>query len=380
MNSRERVMMALSHKEPDRIPVDMGGGVSSLMKNSYTNLLKFLNRNSNDVRYSLFNTVLNIDEEILVKFGVDFRRIWLGEPVKSKIKIDKNDIIIDIFGIKRKIIGEYIEIVKPPLANADFSAVKEYQFPDPEDSGWLNGVKERILPLKLSSEYAIVLGMCMDGIFESGTYLFGFEDFLIKLYTEKKLVNYFFDELLYFLTSFWSKILSEIGGDFDIIELGDDMANQRQVFFSREIYKEMIKPRHLALFQSMKRHTDAKIFLHCCGSIWELIDDLIEVGVDILNPIQPGAFNMEASLLKRKFGERICFHGGIDEQYYMSRATIPEFIKEIKRVIINLAPNGGYILAPAHNIQSDTSPEKIVKLYETAIKFGVYPTRNTSKK
>ena len=364
MTSRERVMLSLSHKEPDRIPVDMGGGVSSLMKNSYTNLLKFLNRNSDDVQYSLFNTVLNIDEEILVKFGVDFRRIWLGEPVKNKIKIDKNDIIIDIFGIKRKIIGEYIEIVKPPLANADLSAVKEYQFPDPEDSGWLYGVKEKILPLKLNSEYAIVLGMCMDGIFESGTYLFGFEDFLIKLYTEKKLVNYFFDKLLYFLTSFWSKILSEIGSDFDIIELGDDMANQRQVFFSREIYKEMIKPRHLALFQSMKRHTDAKIFLHCCGSILELIDDLIEVGVDILNPIQPGASNMEASLLKRKFGERICFHGGIDEQYYMSRATISEFINEIKRVIINLAPNGGYILAPAHNIQSDTSPEKIVKLYD----------------
>ncbi len=124
MTSRERVMLSLSHKEPDRIPVDMGGGVSSLMKNSYTNLLKFLNRNSDDVQYSLFNTVLNIDEEILVKFGVDFRRIWLGEPVKNKIKIDKNDIIIDIFGIKRKIIGEYIEIVKPPLANADLSAVK----------------------------------------------------------------------------------------------------------------------------------------------------------------------------------------------------------------------------------------------------------------
>ena len=350
------------------------------MKNAYMNLLEFLNRKSGDVKYSLFNTVFDIDEEILVKFGVDFRRLWLGEPVKSRISQDKNGIITDIFQIKRKIIGEYTEIIESPLANADFNAVKEYQFPDPEDSGWLDGVKEKILPLKLSSEYAIVLGMGVDGIFESGTYLFGFEDFLIKLYTEKKLVNYFFDKLLYFLKSFWVKTLSETGRDFDIVELGDDMANQRQVFFSREIYKEMIKPRHLELFSTMKKYTDAKIFLHCCGSIWELIDDLIEVGVDILNPIQPGAYNMEASLLKRKFGERICFHGGIDEQYYMSRASIPEFIQEIERVITNLAPNGGYILAPAHNIQSDTSPEKIIKLYKTAIEFGKYPVDKTSKK
>lgn len=373
MNSRERVMLALNHKEPDRIPVDLGGGVSSLMKNAYINLLEFLGRKSDDTQYSLFNTVLNIDEEILVMFGVDFRRVWMGEPVKNKISQDKNGIITDIFQIKRKIIGEYIEIIEPPLANADFNKVKEYQFPDPEDSGWLDGVKEKIVPLKHNSKYALVLGMGMDGIFESGTYLFGFEDFLIKLYTEKKLVNYFFDKLLYFLNSFWVKILSETGSDFDILEFGDDMANQRQVFFSREIYKEMIKPRHLELFSNMKKYTAAKIFLHCCGSIWELIDDLIEVGVDILNPIQPGAYNMEASLLKRKFGERICFHGGIDEQYYMSRASIPEFIQEIKRVITNLAPNGGYILAPAHNIQSDTSPEKIVKLYETALEFGKYP-------
>jgi uroporphyrinogen decarboxylase len=378
MNSRERVMLALNHKEPDRIPVDLGGGVSSLMKNAYINLLAFLNMKSGDIKYSLFNTVFDIDEEILVKFGVDFRRVWLGEPVKNKISEDENGIITDIFQIKRKIIGEYMEIIGPPLANADFNAVREYQFPDPEDSGWLDGVKEKLLPLKLSSEYAIVLGMGMDGIFESGTYLFGFEDFLIKLYTEKKLVNYFFDKLLDFLKSFWVKILSETGSDFDILELGDDMANQRQVFFSREIYKEMIKPRHLELFGTMKKYTDAKIFLHCCGSISELIDDLIEVGVDILNPIQPGAHNMEASLLKRKFGERICFHGGIDEQYYLSRASIPELVQEIERVITNLAPNGGYILAPAHNIQSDTSPEKIIKLYETAVELGKYPVDKTS--
>ena len=373
MNSRERVMLALNHNGPDRIPVDLGGGVSSLMRNTYINLLEFLGRPSDNTQYSLFDTVLNIDEEILVKFGVDFRRVWLGEPVKNKISQDKNGIITDIFQIKRKIIGEYIEMIEPPLANADFNAVKEYQFPDPEDSGWLDGVKEKILPLKLSSEYAIVLGMGMDGIFESGTYLFGFEDFLIKLYTEKKLVNYFFDKLLYFLKSFWVKILSETGRDFGIVELGDDMANQRQPFFSKDIYKEMIKPRHLTLFSTLKKYTNVKLFLHCCGSIAELIDELTEVGIDILNPVQPSSYEMRAKDLKRRFGNKMCFHGGIDEQYYLSRANMEEFTEEVKRVISEFAPGGGYILAPAHNIQSDTSPEKIVMLYKIAQEYGKYP-------
>ena len=103
MNSRERVLLTLNHKEPDRIPVDLGEGVSSLMKNAYINLLEFLKRRSDDTKYSLFNTVLNIEEKILVKFGVDFRRVWPGEPVKYRVKLKENGIIIDSFGIKRKI-------------------------------------------------------------------------------------------------------------------------------------------------------------------------------------------------------------------------------------------------------------------------------------
>ncbi|MBM3708800.1 MAG: hypothetical protein FJW61_00055 [Actinobacteria bacterium] len=375
MNSRERVLLILNHKEPDRIAVDLGGGVSSLMKKAYINLLNFLGREHLNVNYSLMDTVLNIDENILLNFGVDFRRVWLGDPVENKIIYKKDGTILDIFKIKRKKIGEYIEIINPPLANADFENLKEYKFPDPEDRGWLTGVKEQIELLKKQNQYAIVLGMSMDGIFEMGTYLFGFEDFLVKLYTEKKLVSYFFDKLLYFLTAFWSKISNEIGKDIDMIELGDDMANQRQLFFSRDIYREMIKSRHMELFRCIKKNNSVKIFLHCCGSVYELIEDLIEVGVDILNPIQPGAHNMQSLLLKKKFGTKICFHGGIDEQYYLSRASIEEMSDEIKRIIKNLAPQGGYILAPAHNIQSDTSPEKIIKLYKTALEFGKYPLK-----
>jgi uroporphyrinogen decarboxylase len=318
---------------------------------------------------------MDIDERILRRFNIDFRRVWLGEPLNSHTIKNSDGSITDIFGIKRKKVGEYMEIISPPLNGAEIYDIKNYRFPDPEDKGWLLGVEERARNLSENSSYAVVLGMSLDGVFESGTYLFGFEDFLINLYTEKKLVNYFFDKLIEFETTFWSFVLKRIGKYIDIIELGDDMANQRQLFFSKEIYREMIKPRHLTLFSSIKKYTQAKLFLHCCGSVVEIIDELIDVGIDILNPVQPGAFDMRAKDLKNKFGNSICFHGGIDEQYYLSRANMNEFTKEVKRVIREFTPNGGYILAPAHNIQSDTSPGKIVKLYEIAVNYGIYPIR-----
>jgi uroporphyrinogen decarboxylase len=373
LKPRERVTATLSHKEPDRIPIDFGGGVSSIMKRAYINLCNYLNINHKDAKCTIFDTVMEIDERILRRFNVDFRRVWLGEPLNSHIIENSDGSITDIFGIKREMVGEYMEIISPPLNGAGINDIKNYKFPDPEDKGWLLGVEEKARSLSENSNYAVVLGMSLDGVFESGTYLFGFEDFLIKLYTEKKLVNYFFDKLIDFETTFWSFVLKKIGQYIDIIELGDDMANQRQLFFSKEIYREMIKLRHISLFNTIKEYTGAKLFLHCCGSVTEIIDELIEVGIDILNPVQPSAYDMRAKDLKDKFGNRICFHGGIDEQHYLPKADMKEFEEEVKRVISEFAPDGGYILAPAHNIQSDTSPEKIVKLYETAITYGTYP-------
>lgn len=309
MNPRERVITAILHKEPDRIPIDFGGGVSSIMKRAYINLCNSLNIDHKDAKYTIFDTVMDIDEIILRKFNIDFRRVWLGEPLNAHVIKNSDGSIIDIFGIKRKMVGEYMEIISPPLNGAGINYIKNYRFPNPEDKGWISGVEERARNLSENSSYAVVLVMSLDGVFESGTYLFGFEDFLIKLYTEKKLVNYFFDKLLDFETTFWSFVLKKIGQYIDIIELGDDMANQRQLFFSKEIYREMIKPRHLILFSSIKKYTQAKLFLHCCGSVVEIIDELIDVGIDILNPVQPGAFDMRAKDLKNNFGNSICFHG-----------------------------------------------------------------------
>jgi uroporphyrinogen decarboxylase len=369
---RARVSSALRHSEPDRVPVDFGGAVSSIMKTPYHNLCRYMNISPKDTRYSNFNTVLNIDERILEEFAIDFRRVWLGEPVKKKPFKDENGFLTDIYGIKKKTVGEYTETVLFPLAGANMHDISRYQFPDPEDRGWLLGVKENARKLYEETDYAVVLGMGADGIFESGTYLFGFEDFLLKLLSEKKLVNYFFDKLLEYLTCLYSRVLKEIGEYLDIVEFGDDMANQLQLFFSPDIYRALIKPRHNAFFGTIKKFTDAKIFLHCCGSVIELVEDLIDVGIDILNPVQPYAKGMRARDLKRKFGKRICFHGGIDEQYYLPRAGMDEFTSEVKRVIDEFCPEGGFILAPAHNFQSDTSPEKIIKLYELAAYYGNY--------
>ena len=118
MNPRERVITAILHKEPDRIPIDFGGGVSSIMKRAYINLCNSLNIDHKDAKYTIFDTVMDIDEIILRKFNIDFRRVCLGEPLNAHVIKNSDGSIIDIFGIKRKMVGEYMEIISPPLNGA----------------------------------------------------------------------------------------------------------------------------------------------------------------------------------------------------------------------------------------------------------------------
>ena len=214
------------------------------------------------------------------------------------------------------------------------------------------------------------------GVFEINEhYMRGFDKFLIDLVTNKPLAEALIDKCMNLALDLNRIFLDEIGDYIDIFQAGDDLGHQHGQIISPKMYRDLIKPRHKKMYGEIhKRAPHVKLLYHSCGSIEPFIEDLIEVGVDILNPIQPLARDMESASLKEKYGDRLTFHGGIDLQRAMAeQGTIEDVRKEIETRILALAPRGGYILSPGHNIQPDSTPEKILEMYDYAKKKGTYP-------
>ncbi|MCX7668398.1 MAG: uroporphyrinogen decarboxylase family protein, partial [Atribacterota bacterium] len=179
------------------------------------------------------------------------------------------------------------------------------------------------------------------------------------------------DTLLEFQLQFFDEFLSRVGNYIQVIMLGDDLGTQRAPLFSPTLYREIVKPRHKKLFAFIKSRTSAKIFLHSCGAIKPFIPDLIDAGVEILHPLQPLAWGMEHSGLKRDYGNKLCFWGGVDIQGALC-GSLKEIALEVEKRITILGQGGGYVLAPAHNIQPDVPPENVVEMFDHAVTVGGY--------
>jgi uroporphyrinogen decarboxylase len=205
------------------------------------------------------------------------------------------------------------------------------------------------------------------------TWLLGFEKFYISLITDIDLVNYIVDIQLDLKIAYWDKVLPVVGEYADVVVEADDLGAQNRLLFSPDIYRKHFKHRHKKLFDFIHRHTKAKIFLHCCGAIRPLIPDLIEVGVDILNPIQVGASGMDTAGLKKDFGNELVFWGAaVDPQNVLSGSD-PQAVKnDVKRRIDDLAPNGGFVFAPVHNIQANVPAENIIAMQQAFQEFCIY--------
>jgi uroporphyrinogen decarboxylase len=166
------------------------------------------------------------------------------------------------------------------------------------------------------------------------------------------------------------------GGDLiDVVATGEDIGFQNGPIVSPELYRELLKPRHMRWFNLVKKHTNAFVHLHSCGSIYKLLPDIIELGVDIINPVQVSARDMDSSILGQEYGDRLSFWGGIDTQRVLPRGTTAEVRAEVKRRISDLAPGGGYVLISVHNIQPDVPLENILAMYDAAKEYGTYPIK-----
>lgn len=373
MTPRERVWKALNHEEPDRVPVDLGGNSSGMTDVAYKRLVEYLGIKDDTATFTEWRTVAYFDDRVLEFLNIDIREMRLESPQGYKPKIHSDGTIENEWSMIRKNVGYYSEIVRSPLEGVTVKDLDSFSWPNPNDPGRVAGLQEKARKLSEETDCAIKLTDPMNLFNEMSYMLRGFEQFMIDLTTNPKFVFALVEKELELLFGFYGSALEAVGKYIQIVETSDDYGTQSGPMISPSVYRKYFKKAHRKLNEFIKSKTKAKIFLHSCGSVREFIKDFIEVGVEVLNPIQPLAKNMVPEELKKEFGKDICFHGGIDIQQVLPRGTSSDVEQEVKTKIKALAPGGGYILAPAHHIQPDTPPENVVTLYKFAHQYGQYP-------
>lgn len=354
MTSRERVLTTINHQEPDRPPVFVT--VTPQVAKQLSEYFGLLYEPPID---SLLSTRIS-HTKLLSAMGNDCVGVAANVPDNQPSTTDKNGIIANEWGMKFKNSGLYNEFYAYPLANATLpDDIYHYPFPDPLGHGRFRHAMETIRNYKNS--HAIVADL-ETAIFETSWYLTGLEKFLVDLISEAPYIEVLLDRVMEINVE-TGKYLIKLGAD--ILWAGDDFGTQHGMIMDPYLWRKVFKPRIKWMFEEFRKvNPDIKLAWHSCGSIPEIIPDFIEIGLDILNPIQPGARGMEPDILKKEYGKDLVFFGGIDIQDLLPHST-PEKIKnEIKKICGILGKGGGYILAPAHNIQPDTPVENILAIYE----------------
>ncbi|MGA9349353.1 MAG: uroporphyrinogen decarboxylase family protein [Anaerolineae bacterium] len=382
MNARERVMLALSHKQPDRIPIDLGGSIcSSIHKDAYIVFKKHLGMDVEELKMLDYVQQLPyLDEALLERFGVDFRLVQLPAATALGVNIfEEGDYyaFIDRWGSKLhmpKDGGLYFDWVDFPIKEATMEALDDYTWPKPDPPEYNVRLREQAEYLYANTDYALVGSAVIGGgIFEQPARTMGLENFFIALVTEPKFADRMMSQITEIYIESCHNYLEQVGPYLHVFTYWDDVSGQDGWLISPEIYRKMVKPKQRRLLEAIKSKTDAKVYYHGCGAVYDLIPDLIELGFDILNPVQVSARGMDTKRLKTEYGQDIVFWGGgIDTQYVLPFGTPEEVADEVKRRIDDLAPGGGFVFAAVHNIQALVPPQNIVTMFETALEYGKY--------
>ena len=382
MKPRERVMLALNHKEPDRIPIDLGGSIcSSIHKKAYIELKKHLDMELEELKMADYVQQLPyLDETLLKRFGVDFRMVQLPAATAPGLNIFEDGdyhAFIDRWGSKLhmpKEGGFYFDWVDFPIKQPTMEALDSYNWPGPDPPEYTAQLREQARYLYNHTNYALVGSAVIGGgIFEQPARTMGLEDFLMALVSEPKFADRMMGHITEIYIESCSNYLEQVGEYLQVFTYWDDVCGQHGWLIAPDVYRKMIKPKQRRLVEAIKGKTDAKIYYHSCGAVFDLIPDLIDLGFDILNPVQVSARGMDSKRLKETYGKDISFWGGgVDTQYVLPFGSPDEVANEVKRRIDDLAPGGGFIFAAVHNIQALVPPENIVAAFDTALKYGKY--------
>jgi uroporphyrinogen decarboxylase len=379
LNSRQRLATALNHKEPDRVPIDLGGIVTGITTGANEALKAYLGIESDDPVVDRVQQLAHPSDPVLERLQVDTRYIYLQASRDWQDVELPDNTYQDEFGVRRKAAFNpegwllYYDFVAHPLSEIETMAdLAKYEWPDPHDPARYEGLEETARRMYDETNYGLIANV-ISSVFEFSWYLRGYIRFFEDMLINPDLVGALLDAMLEYQLALMDEVLSRIGPYVSVVMTGTDLGTQRAPKISPQLYRSMVWPLYKKLWDFIRSKTDAKIFYHSCGSIYPMIPYLIEGGVDILHPVQPLATDMgDRARLKREFGDQLTFWGGFDQQHVLPFGTPDEVRKEAKRLLDAFAPGGGFVFAAGHNIQADVPPENVIALFDTVMEYGKY--------
>lgn len=373
MTPRERVLTALHHQEPDRVPTALWGSYYTLQDQTYFNLLKHLamGESIQPFRWLQGHNSNYYDDRLLDYLDTDIRYVWLGF---TDLGGPQPDTDVDAWGVRWKRVGVYMTPVEHPLANAVVEDLETYPWPDVEKFIRVEELQARLQALQQTGKHAIAARAVNSyGPFDQALAMRGRVQFFIDLLENPEFAQRLVQKVTQVLKRLIEIYLDIAGNAIDIMEIpGDDYGGTQNLLFSPKHFDRYIKPALGEITQLIKSYrNDIAIAFHSDGAIAPLIESFIEVGIDILHPLEPLPAN-DHDAIKAKFGNQLVFMGAIDIKEAMP-GSVEDVEAEVKRRIRSLAPGGGYIIAPANHLQYDVPPENIIALYRAARQYGVYP-------
>lgn len=367
ISHRERVIMSLNHEQPDRVPLDMMGNATMLLDKTYLKLRDHLGltpippvRSGTSANY--------YDERILEYFDIDFRRIFLKKSPANKDIRHEDGSFTDIWGIRYKEHGIFVNIMESPLQNVQtIEEVEAYPWPTAEELYTAQGLEQEAKRLFETTDYAIVARNPLSpGFLDRGSWLVGMAEFLMLLALKPEVAARIIQHILEIHKGVYSIFLEAVGPYVQLVEAADDLGGQQQPLISPKMFRQFIKPAQTELYSLIhEKAPQAFLVHHSDGNIFKIIPDLVEAGVNVLNPVQTSTKGMDAAALKDAYGEIIAFHGAIEKM----EASKDELVAEVKEKCQILGRGGGYIMASCNHM-IDVEPENVIAMFDTAREYS----------
>ena len=384
MSSRERVVAALRHQVSDRVPIDLGSTwCSSTTIPFYEQLKKHFHCDAPTATMERIMQVSMIDEQILQQLHVDTRCVCPNAPeLERNQEVELGEgLYRDPWGIEwtKPPTSHYYDLHKSPLGGEiTLSDIMHHPWPEPYDPGYTRGLRERVAKMRTETDCALVLNLSLWPL-QCSQNVRGYVDWYMDVVSAPHLIECMLDCITESMLGPIETVTAAIGDLVDAIAVSDDIGHQDRLCMSPKMYRKIVKPRHARLAQAIKSRSDKPLVWHTCGCVYDILDDLIEIGVDSLNPVQTTARNMEAERLKHEYGGRLSFWGAIDTMQVLNNGTPEDVRLEVRHKIAALAPGGGYILNPIHNVQPDVPVENLLAMIDAALEYGRFPIEAEAK-
>ncbi|MDP6551831.1 MAG: uroporphyrinogen decarboxylase family protein [Arenicellales bacterium] len=386
MTSRDRVLTVLNHEEPDRVPIVIGvSNATGIKMQPYQGIKRIAGIEAPDqylYQWPELGTAA-IDEATMARLHSDVRGVLDLEPAATRRRNQNrapHDDCIDSWGSGQVEVtpGYWFPGIHPLIDATTVEELENYpHWPDMSDPSRVAHVANDACRLAAQNEYAIMATPWLLFPFERAHAMQGMEAFLLNMIKHPDFSRALLEKIAGYCKALMGRFLDEAGDNIDIIKIGDDLGTQESLMISPQMYRDMLKPFHADFIEFIKARTPAKIFFHSCGDVFPLIEDFIDIGVDILNPIQTSSGKMsDLAALKERFGRNIVFCGGIDSHRILPYRSVGEVRQEVRRVIGILGPGGGTMIGAVHTVMNDVPPENVLAMVDAVEEFGHYPLRN----